>query len=443
MKTYREILSKVLKKIKPTDNEEKRSKKVLNEIIKKLSKVIKEDVEITVVGSFAKGTHIKNKKEFDVFLLFPKKYSKKEISQLCISWGKKVFKDTLVAYAEHPYLRIKYKGYAVDLVPAYKINEISERATAVDRSPLHTAYINSKLTPKQKDNVRILKQFLKAQNIYGAELRVEGFSGYLTELLIVRYGDIITLFKEASNWTMPVVIDIENYGTAEKFNDPMIVIDPVDPNRNVAAVVSTTSLARFIFYAREFLRKPSLKYFFPKKPKINKRQLEKLISQRGTVVKVIEFTAPNIVEDILWPQLKRTTYSIKNHLESLEFRIFGFYYWSDSKKCVIMFELYHDTLPNVIMLTGPSITRKDDVLRFMEKHKRAVDMQIVHDRIIAIKKRNVTSFDKAFKRLVKDPSVGIPKRFRKQLIKSKQLSIKQFIDKYPEIAYDYFTRTIK
>ncbi|MCD6227058.1 CCA tRNA nucleotidyltransferase [Candidatus Micrarchaeota archaeon] len=443
METYRSIFSKVLKRVKPTLSEEKRNKKVFNEIITRLKKVINDDIEIELVGSFAKGTHVRNKREFDIFLLFPKKYTKKEISELCITWGREVFSDTLVAYAQHPYLRVKYKGFSIDLVPAYHIKNASERATAVDRSPFHTKYINNRLTKKQKDEVRILKQFLKGLNIYGAELRVEGFSGYLAELLIVRYKSILTLFKEASDWQFPVIIDIENHGTSDKFSDPFIMIDPVDPNRNVAAVVSTTSLARFIFYARLFLRKPSTTFFFPRKPRIDKSKLKTIIRKRNTKVYVYEFDAPDVIEDILWPQLKKTTYSIKRKLESMEYRIFGFYYWSDNVKCVIMFELYHDKLPDIVRLVGPSITRKHDVDKFMDKHKTAVDMQIVHDRITAIKKRRFTSFDHAFNHIITDKSTGLPDRFRKLIKKHKKLNISSFVDRYPEIAYDYFTRTIK
>lgn len=446
METYRKIFSQVLKKIKPTGKEDIENYKVFNEIIEKLKTQTPKDVKIKLVGSFAKGTHIKNKREFDIFLLFTSKYSKKDLSELTFKWAHKLFKHVTIAYAEHPYAKIKYKKFDIDLVPAYDINDIKQKATSIDRTPMHTKYINKKLTIKQKQDVRILKQFLKGLDLYGAELRIEGFSGYLSELLIVNYKDIITLFKNAATWEMPLVIDIENYQSYKQFNnpnDPMILIDPVDKNRNVSAVVSKTSMARFIFYARKFLSKPSLQYFFPSKPKINKIKLEKLIKDRQTKIKIYEFNAPEVIEDILWPQLKKTAYSIKNKIENLEYRILDFYYWANKDKCIIMYELYNDKLPKVSAHLGPNITRIKDVDKFIEKHNKAVDMQIVHDRIVTIKKRKNTKFDDDFKDIIKDDCVSIPKQFRKLLQKNKQITIKKLVKEYPTIAHTYFTRTIK
>ncbi|MCC7571562.1 CCA tRNA nucleotidyltransferase [Candidatus Micrarchaeota archaeon] len=443
MDTYRSVFSKVLNKIKPTDYQENKNKKILEEIVCILRKKISADVDVEPVGSFVKGTHIKNKKEFDVFLLFPKKYSKQEISKLGIGFGKKSFNKTVLAYAEHPYLRAKYKGYDIDLVPAYKLASPNEKATAVDRSPFHATYINKKLNEKQKDDVRLLKQFLKAQNIYGAELRVEGFSGYLAELLIVKYGDILTLFKKAAEWKIPVSIDIEKYGTTSQFSGPMIVIDPVDSNRNVSAVVSTTSLSRFIFYSREFIKKPEIKYFLQPKKKINKKKLVETIKKRNTCVDVYEFDAPDVIEDILWPQLRKIVYGFKYNLEKMEFNLLGFYYWSDRKKCIIMFETYTNTLPSVNKLIGPDITRISDVEKFRQKHKKAVDMQIAHNKIVAIESRKYDDFDKVLKHLIYSNVSTTPTRFLKPLKKKTKLTIENFVEKYPEIASDYFMRTIK
>jgi tRNA nucleotidyltransferase (CCA-adding enzyme) len=443
METYRKIFEQVLKKIKPTTAQQKTNKKIVNEVTGKLRKFINKDVKICMVGSFAKGTHIMSKKEFDIFLLFPKTYSKKQISDLCIAWGRKAFKRHRLAYAEHAYIKLKHKTYQIDLVPAYRIARASEKATSVDRSPFHTIYVNKKLKQSRKDDVRILKQFFKAQNIYGAELRVEGFSGYLAELLIINYGGIINLFKATEEWTIPVVIDIETHGTEQKFNTPMIVIDPVDMNRNVAAVVSATSLSRFIFYARRFLHNPSLHLFFPEKKKATRKRLLNIIRDRKTSLNIYEFDAPDVVEDILWPQLKRTVYSLKNRFKELEFRFMGMYYWSDGIKCVVMFETYGNTLPGIVKITGPVVTSPANIEKFMEKHKRALDMQVVHDKLMIINKRNFVGFDHAFRHAVNDPCVGMPDRFRALLKKSTKLSVQMFVKKYPQIAQDYFTRTIK
>jgi tRNA nucleotidyltransferase (CCA-adding enzyme) len=35
--------------------------------------------------------------------------------------------------------------------------------------------------------VRLLKKFMKGTGVYGAEIKIGGFSGYLCELLILKY----------------------------------------------------------------------------------------------------------------------------------------------------------------------------------------------------------------------------------------------------------------
>ena len=187
-------------------------------------------------------------------------------------------------YAEHPYLQVFHGDYHADIVPAYKISSISEKGSAVDRSPLHTAFVNSRLDAKGKDGVRLLKRFMKNFGIYGAELRVEGFSGYLCELLIARYGSLLSLMEAAAGWR-EMVIDIESHhkeGHRKMFpNAPLVVIDPVDPGRNVAAVVAQTSLSRFIFECRRFLRAPSAKFFFSRKRQGTLAQIRKAMRPRS------------------------------------------------------------------------------------------------------------------------------------------------------------------
>ncbi len=442
------ILKKALKKIEPSKTEIKTDNKILEEVFDLLKNATPSNIKVVLVGSVAKGTQLKNKKDFDVFLLFPKKYSKKELEELGFKYAKKAFAKYKYrkAYAEHPYLKVIYKGYDIDVVPAYKIKDIKDRGTAVDRSPLHSEYINSHLSLKQKNDVRLLKQFMKSQNIYGAEIRIEGFSGYLCELLIVKYGSIVNLFNEVKEWDIPVKMDIENYhkqDITKKFpSAPLIVIDPVDKERNVSAVVSSTSLSIFIFTSRQFLEKPSLQFFFKKRKKVNTNQLKKIIETRQTDILVIKFKAPDLVEDTLWPQLRKTSVALKKYFRKQGFEKFGYYYWSDEKECIIMFEFLISKLPGIVKCMGPRITQSQHVDQFIKSHKKALDIHIEHDYICAIEKRQICTVKDAFKQALKS-RIGIPKTFLPLIKKAKLLSKKSLINKkYKEIAIEYFTRTI-
>ena len=88
---------------------------------------------------------------------------------------------------------------------------------------------------------------------YGSEFKVGGFAGYLCELLIIKYGTFEECLKKASMWKFGHVIDLKNYNTSNLFNDPLIVIDPTDMNRNVGAALRLDKMAEFIQSARNYL----------------------------------------------------------------------------------------------------------------------------------------------------------------------------------------------
>ena len=422
------VLNKALKNIIPSKSETDKDKKILEEVFDLLKSATPSYVKVVLVGSVAKETQLKNKKDFDVFLLFPKRYTKDKLEKVGLKSAKKAFSKypCKKAYAEHPYLKVEYKGYDIDVVPAYNISDIKDKGTAVDRSPLHSEYINSHLSNKQKNEVRLLKQFMKSQNIYGAEIRIEGFSGYLCELLIVKYSSFFDLIKNASNWEIP-----------------MIVIDPVDKDRNVAAVVSSTSLSVFIFSCRQFLKNPNINFFLRKTKNISNGQLKKIIENRQTDILVISFKAPDLVEDTLWPQLRKTAVALKNYFRKQGFEKFGYYYWSDEKECIIMFEFLISKLPGVVKYIGPKITQEKHVESFINSHKKALDIHIEHDYICAVEKRKVSDIKQAFKQALK-AKIGIPKVFLPIIKKSKLLSKNYLIKKeYKQIAIEYFTRTIR
>ncbi|MEM2963320.1 MAG: CCA tRNA nucleotidyltransferase [Candidatus Anstonellales archaeon] len=443
------ICAYALSRIKPSHEENAATRKIVDEFYLVLRNVVPSDVDVELMGSVAKGTHLRGSTDLDFFLLFPKTYSKTQVKTLGLTYAKKASKNSKyeIRYAEHPYLRTYFHGYKIDIVPSYKIGRIREKGTSVDRSQLHTKYIKERLSDSQKDDVRLLKQFMKNLGIYGAELRVEGFSGYACELLILYYGTFMKLLESASKWDSPT-IDIENYygGRArEKFDSPIVIIDPVDMKRNVAAVISHTSLSRFILAARKFLKEPSSSFFFKEKVVHNRKHLRKLILDRKSRFLAIEFKAPNLVEDILWPQLRKTARAMLAFLHACDFIPLGHYFWSDGKKCMIFFEFLVYELPAIRKLYGPAVKFENDVSKFIEAHKNAINLHLEHERIVAIEKRKLTNAYLALKILLKNPSKhGIPKNFRPCLKKVRFLTLSDLLsDKYISVAGDYYTRKIE
>jgi len=442
----RRVFARVLQKITPSARQSAEAFATATAMMKKLERVAPPAVEVRLAGSLAKGTALLGNNEFDIFMLFPRHYPHHEMAMMGMHYARRAFAGMRhsARYAEHPYLQVFYRDYHADIVPAYKIGSISERGSSVDRSQLHTNYINAKLDARAKGDVRLLKRFMKNFGIYGAELRVEGFSGYLCELLIAHHGSLLELMKSAAKWGSQPVIDTEKHlgedAARRKFSAPLVVIDPTDPNRNVAAVVAQTSLSRFIFECRRFLASPSENFFFAKKSARGAREIAAAMKARGTRCLAVRFAAPEVVPDVLWPQLKKAAQALSKSLSSQDFSVFGAYHWSDGKECVVLFELDHWELPAICKATGPSVRFARDVDAFVKKHKNALNIHLEHDRIVAVEKRAVRDAHQALSRACRHPSgLGVPANMERALAKCEVCdAVRLPLAKYAEMLSDYF-----
>jgi tRNA nucleotidyltransferase (CCA-adding enzyme) len=133
-----------------------------------------------------------------------------------------------------------------------------------------------KLKKNLGKEIMLSKSFCYGTNCYGAESYISGFSGYALEVLIVYYGSFLNFLKKASKWNTKkkIVIDPEKYYKNEKeilskLNEskiygPLILIDPVQKERNVTAALSEETLMNFIENAKKFLKKPSEEFFYKK-----------------------------------------------------------------------------------------------------------------------------------------------------------------------------------
>ncbi|MFA5929253.1 MAG: CCA tRNA nucleotidyltransferase [Candidatus Micrarchaeia archaeon] len=442
----RAVFAKALPRITPSRREAAECFATAAAMAKKLERVLPPAVEVRLAGSLAKGTALAGNNEFDIFMLFPRHYSHHEMTMMGMQYARRAFAGMRVEarYAEHPYLQVFYRDYHADIVPAYRIERISERGSSVDRSQLHTAYINAKLDAAAKGDVRLLKRFMKNFGIYGAELRVEGFSGYLCELLIVHHGSLFSLMSAVSQWHAPVV-DTEKHlsedAARRKFPQaPLIVVDPTDPNRNVAAVVAHTSLSRFIFECRRFLAAPSEKFFFAKKTVRSPREIARAMKERGTMCLAVRFPAPKVVPDVLWPQLRKTAQALSRRLSEQGFSVFGSYHWSDGAECAVLFEIDRWELPAVAKAIGPSVRFARDCESFVKKHKSALNMHIEHDRMVAVEIRKVRQARAALLHACRHPhGAGIPGNMEHAMARCEVAGAERLLSKkYAEFLSDYF-----
>jgi len=378
------IKEEVIKKEKPSKEDYELANSIFQMIKRNLERELRRcgvKAEVIMVGSIAKDTWLKSDKDLDIFVCFSpevgKEFIKKRGVDIIRRSAPKPYEEH---YAEHPYVRAKVKGFEVDIVPCFKVRSPREIISAVDRTPFHTEYILKNMKDYQKDEVRVLKRFLKGIGAYGAEIKIEGFSGYLVELLILEYGTFDNCLKNVSEWRpWKTVIDIEGYYSdpqraLKKFNSPLIVIDPVDPERNAAAAVSLGKMTEFIAASRLFLRRPSLKFFYPPDIRpITSEELKAKLRRRGTDILVIKFKPPQLPPDILWGQLKRSIKGIVKFLGVWDFSVLDYATWSNERdKAMFMLELERAKLPHMKKHIGPPVTNIVHEERFLNKYLKAI-----------------------------------------------------------------------
>ncbi len=464
------ILKSVLRKITPDEFEHAETEQVLEKVKEAANKALKpRKLSFIVAGSYVRNTYMRDKKEFDLFMLFPEKWTRARLEKTGLEMGKKItslLKGTYrIAYAEHPYVRSKAGGYAIDIVPCYKVKSATQIKSAVDRTPFHNQWLNRNLPQELTGDVRLLKQLCKGQGVYGSDTRVLGLSGYLCELLTIHYGGFRNFLDSAKDWAAgQVFIDPEGHHTAPdkirpRFkNHSLIIIDPVDPNRNVAAALSPGNFTKLVDSVKRFLKSPSQGFFFKKSPKITLGKLEKIMRKRRTKFLAVVFDQPQVIQDVLWPQLRRAAKRLEDIMEEYEFHVIGWDVWSDDEftegKCVILLEMEVWELPDIRKIRGPPVFIQDRSQEFLRKYKPKARMLVEESYWKAEITRKWRTAELKLKDTLSDPekillAKGIPsyiaKSVSKKFLIDKQDKILKLAKKRPEFGQflmDYFEREV-
>ncbi|WP_456471730.1 CCA tRNA nucleotidyltransferase [Methanocaldococcus sp.] len=370
------FLYEVLEDFKPSKEEIRELKEVANRIINKIKEFSDNKVlDVLFVGSSARNTNLKNDFDIDIFILFDKSTPLEYLEKKGLEFGIKAIEslggEYEISYASHPYVKGKVGKYSVDIIPCYQIDFGEKIISAVDRTPLHHKFLVKRLNNKLCDEVRLLKAFLKSLNIYGSDVKTKGFSGYLCELLILKYKSFLNLLENAKNWRLKEKIILEDiYNLYEnpkfkEFDDPLIVYDPVDLNRNVASALSRENFCKFVYYSWLFLKNPNKEFFYnyykKEEEKLNKRD-------RGFIVKLI--FPKEEVDDIVYPQLEKLKKSINSQIIKNDFTFLYSKCYTDEKYCYIEWEFLIYNLPNVKLIEGPPVFNKSRVESFLKKHDK-------------------------------------------------------------------------
>ena len=174
----------------------KKASDLISQCIEKHSQV----VGFELGGSYAKGTWLPEKADIDIFVKFNKKTSENDFRNIGTKIGFQSLKKhkPYTRHAEHPFVEAVVDGTRVNIVPCYDVSK-GEWQSATDRSIYHTKFMSQKLSNSLKAEVRILKKFFLHIDIYGAEIAKEGFSGYVSEVLISYFGSFEKTIKKISD----------------------------------------------------------------------------------------------------------------------------------------------------------------------------------------------------------------------------------------------------
>lgn len=401
----KQIISKVSKTVIPSKTIEK-SKEKIAEIAFSLVEIeiekYSEIVGLELGGSFAKGTWLTKDSDVDIFIKFKKNVSEEKFEKI----SKKVGFDSLkkyspyVRYSQHPYVEAKIKNTKINVVPCYDV-KVGEWKSAADRSPFHTKFMKKSLTPKMRNEIRVLKTFLKLNGIYGAEIAKQGFSGYISEVLIIEFGSFENIIKTISKIKESQIIGKTN----KKFDTSIVIIDPIDSNRNLAAAISDENIGKFILISRAFKEKPNIGFFKIKKSRTSNKFWNNLL--------VVKFNFKSRSPDIIWGQIKRATSTLSIQLELGGFTVLRSKSHTDQQnEAYLLFFLESTKISEIYSKKGPEFFREDSTHSFIAKNlKNAELVWIGNDRkIISLEKRNhidAVSFMKEF--LKKNLQIGIPK----------------------------------
>ncbi|MEM1946250.1 MAG: CCA tRNA nucleotidyltransferase, partial [Candidatus Caldarchaeum sp.] len=408
-----ELLESVAQRLRPSPETLEKAKLYAEKLVKSVEELFGPGTA-SVEGSFARGTMVRSREEVDIFIHFKPETPVERAAEDVLKRGTELVKNlggtVRLRYASHPYVEGFLEGLRVNLVPCYD-TEYGKWITPVDRTPYHTRYVKSVLDERMADEVRLLKAFLMNDGLYGAEIRNKGFSGYVCELLIIRFGSFLQLVRQASGWKPPVVLD------GEKPMSPasaITLLDPVDKTRNAAAAVSLTTLSKLIMKSKLFLKEPSDSYF------LSRTSFKPSVEGRCFLAVVLD--VPERPPDVLWGELTKTLEGLAKALSGYGFKPLRTDRWFEDGKGLLIFELESLSLPQVYLHTGPPVWSMNAV-EFIDEQARKQDLAaypwVEGERLCSLRRRRFTNAADFVKHLIDGDLASFSKNLRPFLKKSK------------------------
>lgn len=411
----KQVLTQAKKIAIPSKKLQKEKTEIAKLAYSLVGKQVSKHPEVTSIefgGSYAKGTWLPSKADIDIFIKFKKSTTEKKFVEVSKKIGFESLRkfNPYVRYSEHPYVEAKIKGTKVNVVPCYDVIR-GNWQSAADRSPFHTKFMLESLTGTMKDEVRLLKNFLVNNEIYGAEIAKQGISGYVTEVLVLNFGSFQDVISTVAKLKQNQIIG----KPTKKFDTPIVIIDPIDSNRNLGAAISIENVGKFVLVCRAFMKKPSISFFKPKaKSKVPKENLENTI--------VVKFNFKPRSPDIIWGQIKRAATSLATQMEVEGFKVLRKAATTDEKKeAWLLFLMQSLKIDGNEVREGPDFFFDGDSEVFIRKNSKKSKIMWVDSskKIHSLQKRQHNDAKQFLQDLLKNHlnKSGVPKGLKNDIKK--------------------------
>jgi tRNA nucleotidyltransferase (CCA-adding enzyme) len=110
------------------------------------------------------------------------------------------------------------------------------------------------------------------------------------------------------------------------------------------------------------------------KEPITDQELVSKIKARGTAFLLLDFEAPPMVEDVIFPQLRKAEEAIHALFQRNGFTVFrsdvDCHFVGGTSRARVLFELEAEKLPSIIKRQGPPIWEAEHLSRFLSSHPK-------------------------------------------------------------------------
>ena len=397
-KMRKQILQDILKGVVPSSEERSKLITQVNKFLSDLNKALKRShvqAKAMLGGSYSKDTRLSGDYDVDIFVKFNLVHKDQNLSSLLERALKKWKHERIHGSRDYFWIRddIKY-----EIVPVLNITKPEQAENVTDFSPLHVAWVN-KHGKNLKNDIRLVKKFCKGAGCYGAESYIRGFSGHVVDILTIYLKGFIPLLKAASKWKPKVVLDRYKVykGKAllmmnrSKIEGPLVLVDPVQPERNAAASLTIENFDKFILAAKKFLKKPSKAAFTEKPVDFDK------LKKKGHLIKISVKTLKE-KEDVAGTKFVRAYEHTRNELEDFIVKDSG-WLWDKKLNGTWWFILDKKQLPAYMDWRGPPTKIKEAVKIFKKKYKKT---SVKKGRVWARIKRDERTPEQTLMRVLKD-----------------------------------------